>query len=145
MAKKIKQIEMKMPRQPRRTTVKKPKEKMSEKIIKKAKSLADIITAVGIISAAAVGIGTWCITQINSGTNQKLDTIIEKVDKAELDATRSQLLALMSDYPDNESEILKVADYYFNGLDGDWYMTDLFTRWADSRGIDVTKIVTVKD
>lgn len=145
MAKKIKQIEMKMPRQPRKTTVKKPKEKMSEKIIKKTKSLADIITAVGIISAAAVGIGTWCITQINSGTNQKLDTIIEKVDKAELDATRSQLLALMSDYPDNESEILKVADYYFNGLDGDWYMTDLFTRWADSRGIDVTKIVTVKD
>lgn len=145
MAKKIKQIEMKMPRQPRRTTVKKPKEKMSEKIIKKTKSLADIITAVGIISAAAVGIGTWCITQINSGTNQKLDTIIEKVDKAELDATRSQLLALMSDYPDNESEILKVADYYFNGLDGDWYMTDLFTRWADSRGIDVAKIVTVKD
>lgn len=145
MAKKIKQIEMKLPRQPRRTTVKKPKEKMSEKIIKKTKSLADIITAVGIISAAAVGIGTWFITQINSGTNQKLDTIIEKVDKAELDATRSQLLALMSDYPDNESEILKVADYYFNVIDGDWYMTDLFTRWADSRGIDVTKIVTVKD
>ena len=145
MAKKIKQIEMKMPRQPRKTTVKKPKEKMSEKIIKKTKSLADVITAVRIIGAAAVGVGTWCVTQMNAGTNQKLDTIIEKVDKAELDATRSQLLALMSDYPDNESEILKVADYYFNGLDGDWYMTDLFTRWADSRGIDVTKIVTVKD
>lgn len=145
MAKKIKQIEMKMPREPRKATVKKPKEKMSEKIIKKTKSLADVITAVGIIGAAAVGIGTWCVTQMNAGTNQKLDTIIEKVDKAELDATRSQLLALMSDYPDNESEILKVADYYFNGLDGDWYMTDLFTKWADSRGIDVTKIVTVKD
>lgn len=145
MAKKIKQIEMKMPRQPRKTTVKKPKEKMSEKIIKKTKSLADVITAVSIIGAAAVGVGTWCATQMNAGTNQKLDTIIEKVDKAELDATRSQLLALMSDYPDNESEILKVADYYFNGLGGDWYMTDLFTKWADSRGIDVTKIVTVKN
>lgn len=144
MAKKIKQIEMKMPRQPRKTTVKKLKEKMSEKIIKKTKSLADVITAVGIIGAAAVGVGTWCVTQMNAGTNQKLDTIIEKVDKAELDATRSQLLALMSDYPDNESEILKVADYYFNRLGGDWYMTDLFTKWADSRGIDVTKIVTVK-
>ena len=145
MAKRIKQIEMKMPRQPRKTTVKKPKEKMSEKIIKKTKSLADVITAVSIIGAAAVGVGTWCVTQMNAGTNQKLDTIIEKVDKAELDATRSQLLALMSDYPDNESEILKVADYYFNGLGGDWYMTDLFTKWADSRGIDVTKIVTVKN
>ena len=39
MAKKIKQIEMKMPRQPRKTTVKKPKEKMSEKIIKKTKRI----------------------------------------------------------------------------------------------------------
>lgn len=145
MAKKIKQIEMKMPREPRKITVKKPKEKMSEKIIKKTKSLADVITAVGIIGAAAVGIGTWCVTQINAGVNQKLDTIIEKVDQAERDAIRGQLLALMSDYPDNESEILKVADYYFNGLDGDWYMTGLFTKWADSRGIDVTKIVTVKD
>lgn len=145
MAKKIKQIEMKMPREPRKITVKKTKEKMSEKIIKKTKSLADVITAVGIIGAAAVGIGTWCVTQINAGVNQKLDTIIEKVDQAELDAIRGQLLALMSDYPDNESEILKVADYYFNGLDGDWYMTGLFTKWADSRGIDVTKIVTVKD
>lgn len=144
MAKKIKQIEMKMPREPRKITVKKPKEKMSEKIIKKTKSLADVITAVGIIGAAAVGIGTWCVTQMNAGTNKKLDTIIEKVDKAELNATRSQLLTLMSDYPDNESEILKVADYYFNELDGDWYMTELFTKWADSRGIDVTKIVTVK-
>lgn len=144
MAKKIKQIEMKMPREPRKITVKKPKEKMSEKIIKKTKSLADVITAVGIIGAAAVGIGTWCVTQINAGTNEKLDTIIEKVDKAELNATRSQLLTLMSDYPDNESEILKVADYYFNELGGDWYMTGLFTKWADSRGIDVTKIVTVK-
>lgn len=144
MAKKIKQIEMKMPREPRKITVKKPKEKMSEKIIKKTKSLADVITAVGIIGAAAVGLGTWCVTQINAGTNKKLDTIIEKVDKTELNATRSQLLTLMSDYPDNESEILKVADYYFNELDGDWYMTDLFTKWADSRGIDVTKIVSVK-
>lgn len=145
MAKKIKQIEMKMPRAPRKITVKKPKEKMSEKIIKKTKSLADVITAVGIIGAAAVGVGTWCVTQMNAGTNQKLDTIIEKVDQAELDAIRGQLLALMSDYPDNESEILKVADYYFNELGGDWYMTGLFTKWADSRGIDVTKIVTVKD
>lgn len=144
MAKKIKQIEMKMPREPRKITVKKPKEKMSEKIIKKTKSLADVIAAVGIIGAAAVGIGTWCVTQINAGTNKKLDTIIEKVDRAELNATRSQLLTLMSDYPDNESEILKVADYYFNELDGDWYMTELFTKWADSRDIDVTKIVTVK-
>lgn len=141
---KIKQIEMKMPREPRKKIVKKPKEKMSEKIVKKTKSLADIITAVGVIGAALLGVGSWIVTNINKDVNDKLDTIIEKVDTAEENATRSQLLTLMSDYPDNESEILKVAQYYFHDLNGDWYMTSLFTKWADERGIDVSDIVSIK-
>ena len=143
MAKKIKQIEMKMPREPRKIVVKKPKEKMSEKIVKKTKSLADIITAVGIIGAAILGIGSWLTSQANAGMNDKLDTIIKKVDTAEENATRSQLLTLMSDYPNNESEILKVAQYYFQDLKGDWYMTGLFTKWAESRGLDVSDIVSI--
>jgi uncharacterized protein HemX len=143
MAAKMKQIEMKMPRYPRKKVVKKPKEKMSEKIVKKTKSLADVITAVGIIGAAILGIGSWLTNQANAGMNDKLDTIIKKVDTAEENATRSQLLTLMSDYPNNESEILKVAQYYFQDLNGDWYMTGLFTKWAESRGIDVSDIVTV--
>lgn len=141
---KIKQIEMKMPREPRKKPVKKSKEKMSEKIIKKTKSLADIITAVSVIGAALLGVGSWIVTNVNKEVNDKLDTIITKVDTAEENATRSQLLTLMSDYPDNESEILKVAQYYFHDLNGDWYMTSLFTKWADERGIDVSDIVSIK-
>ena len=128
----------------RKKVVKKPKEKMSEKIVKKTKSLADVITAVGIIGAAILGIGSWFTSLANADMNRKLDTIILKTDTAEENATRSQLLTLMSDYPDNESEILKVAQYYFQDLDGDWYMTGLFTKWAETRGIDVSDIVTVK-
>lgn len=138
-----KQIELKkLPSEPKKVDVKK-KEKMSEKIVKKTKSLADIITAVGVIGAALLGAGTWLATQINKGTNEKLDTIIQKVDSAEENATRSQLLTLMSDYPDNESEILKVAQYYFKDLNGDWYMTSLFSKWAESRGLDVTDIINL--
>lgn len=123
----------------------KHKEKMSEKIVKKTKSLADIITAVGVIGAALLGVGSWVVTNINKGVSDKLDTIIDKVDTAEENATRSQLLTLMSDYPDNESEILKVAQYYFKDLNGDWYMTSLFTKWAESRGLDVSDIVSVSE
>jgi len=118
---------------------------MSEKIVKKTKSLADIITAVGVIGAALLGVGSWVVTNINKDVNDKLDTIIAKVDTAEQNATRSQLLTLMSDYPDNESEILKVAQYYFKDLNGDWYMTGLFTKWAESRGLDVSDIVSVSE
>lgn len=116
------------------------KKKLSERI----KDMAEIITAVGVIGAAAVGVGTWCLSQVNATTNDKLDNISTKIDGIELNSTRNQLLTLMSDYPDNESEILKVADYYFNTLHGDWYMTDLFTKWGKNRGIDISDIIQSK-
>lgn len=119
------------------------KKKLSTKLIEKTKSLADVITAIGVIGGGLLWAGGHIIKEINKDTNAKLDTIIEKVDLAEMDAVRSELLVLMNHYPDNESEIMKVAEYYFNELDGDWYMTGLFTKWAESRGIDPDTIVNV--
>ena len=83
-------------------------------------------------------------TTYSAGTNEKLDTISNKIDGIELNSTRNQLLTLMSNYPNNESEILKVADYYFNDLNGDWYMTELFSKWGTARGIDVSNIIKMK-
>lgn len=114
-----------------------------KKFISRIKECADIITAVGVIGAAFVAIGTWCTTQINASTNAKLDAISSQVSELRLDTTRSQLLTLMKNYPDNEEEILKVAKYYFKDLDGDWYMTSLFTKWAERREINVDTIVNI--
>lgn len=115
--------------------------KQKKSIPSRVKDIADVITAVGIIGAAAVGIGTWCVTRINAETNAKIDEVSNKVDSIELNSTRNQLLTLLSDYPNNEDEILKVAKYYFKDLKGDWYMTTLFTKWAEDRGLDVDTIV----
>lgn len=115
-----------------------------KKVSNKLKDLADTITAVTIIGGALLGVGTWAFNEMNKSTNEKLDTIIEKVDAAEEDAVRAQLLILMNHYPDNESEILKVAEYYFQDLGGDWYITGLFTKWAAERGLDISDIVKVK-
>ena len=118
-------------------TTKAPKKKFLSRI----KDCADIITAVGVIGAALVAVGTWCTTQINAGTNAKLDAISSQMTELKLDTTRSQLLTLMKNYPDNEEEIMKVAKYYFKDLNGDWYMTSLFIEWGEEKGIDVTGIV----
>lgn len=118
-------------------TTKAPKKKFLSRI----KDCADVITAVGVIGAALVAVGTWCTTQINASTNAKLDTISSQVTELKLDTTRNQLLTLMNNYPDNEEEIMKVAKYYFKDLDGDWYMTSLFIEWGEEKGIDVTGIV----
>lgn len=113
--------------------------------ISRIKEFADVLTAVGVIGAALVGIGTWCTHQINASTNEKLDTISSQMQDLKLDTTRNQLLTLMKNYPDNEEEIMKVAKYYFKELNGDWYMTSLFIKWGNEKGIDVTDIVKVNE
>lgn len=124
-----------------------PKKKMTvdlSKLPEGTKRLAEVITALTIIGAAVVAGCSWISSKITASTNEKLDNISSQVSSIELGATRTQLLTLMSNYPDNESEILKVAQYYFGDLDGDWYMTELFSKWATDRGIDPNTIINSK-
>ena len=112
-------------------------------IRERLKDTSDVIGAVTVIGTACVGVGTWCVTQINASTNTKLDSISDQVTELKLDTTRDQLLTLMKNYPDNEEEIMKVAKYYFRDLNGDWYMTSLFIEWGVEKGVVVTEIVKV--
>lgn len=56
---------------------------------------------------------------------------------AEKDSCRTQLLLLMAYYPDQKSEIMKLAQHYFVDLNGDWYMTSLFSIWLKANNLDV--------
>lgn len=112
-------------------------------IRERLKGASDVIGAVTVIGTACVGISTWSITQINASTNAKLDSISDQVIELKLDTTRNQLLTLMNHYPNNNEEIMRVAKYYFEDLDGDWYMTELFIEWGEENGIDVTNIVNM--
>lgn len=114
------------------------------KLPSSVKRIAEVITALAVIGAAVMAGCSWISSKITESTNEKLDNISSQIDSVELGSTRTQLLTLMSSYPDNESEILKVADYYFNNLGGDWYMTELFSKWAHSRGIDPNTIINSK-
>lgn len=116
-----------------------------KKFTARIKECADVITAVGVIGAALVGVGTWCTAQINASTNEKIDNLSAQITDLKLDATRSQLLTLISSYPDNESEIMKVAQYYFGTLKGDWYATTIFTKWAADHGISVDELTFMKE
>lgn len=63
------------------------------------------------------------------------DKISNKVDKIERDSVRGQLLTLIADYPDDVSEIMKCAEYYFKELDGNWFATPIFVKYLKQRGI----------
>lgn len=65
----------------------------------------------------------------------QLDTLVRRLDKAEKDSVRTQLLLMIHDYPESSKEILELARHYFMDLGGDWYLTPIFNQWILSRKI----------
>ena len=66
-----------------------------------------------------------------------IESLKKKIDRQEKDSCRTQLLVLLSDFPDMADEILKVGRHYFVDLKADWYMTSLFSRWCRKANIEL--------
>ena len=66
----------------------------------------------------------------------EIGCIKDRLSKLEKDEIRTQLLLLILLRPEEQTEILKVAEYYFCTLKANWYMTGMFKRWADDRGLE---------
>lgn len=60
---------------------------------------------------------------------QKLNTIEANQKTAEKDALRTQLIMMIADYPDAKTDILRLAEYYFDDLHGNWTATAIFNKW----------------
>ena len=100
----------------------------------KVKDLAALVSAIIVIGGALVAGGKWLLAEINASTNARVDALEEKIDdnyaKDELATTRLELMVLMEQDPENVIEIEKLARHYFNDLNGNSYLTSVFSRWC---------------
>lgn len=93
-----------------------------------------IIVAI-LSSNVLVSLVTAVVTFISNAKKNKIDISKEVNDiknalhRHECDICRSQLLTMMSDYPEDHQEIMKLAHHYFCDLKGNWYMTSIFNNW----------------
>lgn len=98
-----------------------------------------IITIVG--SGAFFSLVQFLVTRHDNkkGIIKEIKEEIRKIDerskKAERDNVRLQLLTMISDYPDEEQEIMAIAKHYFEELHGNWYMTEIFGNYVKSRNL----------
>lgn len=60
----------------------------------------------------------------------------EKFKLLEKDILRTQLLLLLLERPDEDQEILTIAEHYFKDLKGNWYMTTIFHKWCKENNIE---------
>lgn len=123
----------------------KQRKKLSEIIPKWAQNFVTIVAAI----TAALGVVTGMVSaiqeKVTADLKGDLEQLSQDVASIKLDTTRMQLLTLMNEDPDNVTDILKVAKYYFKDLNGDWYMSRLFTEWANSHNIDVSDMVKITE
>ena len=66
----------------------------------------------------------------------ELGEIKDRLEKLEKDGIRTQLLLLILLRPEEQTEILKVAEHYFCKLKANWYMTGMFKKWCDEQGLE---------
>lgn len=66
---------------------------------------------------------------------EQFEKIDRRLDKAEKDSVRTQMLLMIHDYPEATTEILELAQHYFSDLKGDWYMTNMFNTWLEQQHV----------
>lgn len=93
---------------------------------------------IAVISAMTSG-GVLAFLQFLITRNDDKQGIKSALKKLEKDGLRTQLLLLILLQPDEKKEILTLGQRYFskppNGLDGNWYMTGIFSKWCGERNL----------
>lgn len=91
----------------------------------------------GTLSALIAGIFNLIVNRKGrlGAIEGKLNSIEQNQELAEKDALRTQLLLMLSEYPDEVQEILRLAEHYFRDLKGNWYATVLFNKWLIQKQI----------
>jgi len=116
----------------------KKKENQFGKISENLKKISAVISAIGVIVGAFVGVGDWIVNQVNAESNEQIQALEARLDEAhkesQLGITRLELQGLINDTPENRAEIEKLARYYFLELHGDTYMTSMYSKWATEYG-----------
>lgn len=112
---------------------------------KKIQRISKTIGALVVIIGAVASVSTWISNQFQNAVATQIADLrneIQILDKrTDQQITRLELANLIHNQPNNKAEIEKVARYYFVKLDGDWYMTGLYSTWAKNYDGDVSFII----
>ena len=116
-----------------------------DKTDKKLQRVAGTVSAILVIVGSIAGVCSWVSNQFAAAVSAQISDFQEEVraaDKVDKQAaTRIELMVLMNHDPTNIVAIERMAKYYFQELDGDQYMTKMFSDWAKEYGGDTSIVL----
>ena len=121
------------------------KKSLYDKADKKLQRVAGTIGAIAAILGALAGACSWINQQFANAVSSQISDFREEVraaDEADKQAaTRIELMVLMNHDPTNIVAIERMAKYYFQELDGDQYMTKMYSDWAKEYGGNTSIVI----
>lgn len=124
------------------------KNSLYNKVDKRVRKISATVGAVAVLVSAAIGAFTWLQGQFTNAISSQIDEFRQEVrlsDTSQDQAiTRLELVSLIKNDPTNVVAIEKMARYYFVDLDGDQYMTAMYSDWAREYGGDMTIVIGEK-
>ena len=97
----------------------------------------EVITT--IVLAILASNGFFALLQFLITRHDTRKNVKDKLITLEKDGLRTQLLLLILMQPEEQTEILTIAEHYFKkppaGLGGNWYMTSMFKTWLKENTI----------
>lgn len=122
------------------------KKTVYDKADKKLQKAASIVGSVLVLFGALSGVYSWISSQFTNAISAQIDEFRQEAKASDaaqnLAITRLELVNLIKDDPTNVVAIEKMGRYYFGELDGDQYMTAMFSKWAKQYGGDASIVVT---
>lgn len=111
----------------------------------RTRKLAEFISAVLVIGGALTGVCSWVSSQFASVVSTQINEFREEVRSADTrqdqQITRLELSNLIETQPENRAAIEKMARYYFTELDGDLYMTGMYSDWCKEYDGDISIVI----
>lgn len=116
------------------------KESLYDKADKRLHKWAATIGAIIAIIGALTGALSWLQSQFTNAVSSQISDFQQETRDAnnrhEQATTRIELMVLMEHDPTNVAAIEKLAYHYFVDLEGDTYLTGMYSTWCHEYGGD---------
>ena len=116
------------------------KKKILDIFSDRTNKLASIISAMLVIIGVLTGAISWISNHFTSAISAQIEEFRQEVkasdQRQDQAITRLELMNLIQNDPTNIAGIEKLARYYFSDLNGNQYMSGIYSRWCQEYGGD---------
>lgn len=116
-------------------------DKMSGRLQKTAATVSAIVVLLGAVG----GFYSWTSQQFANAVSGQIQEFREETKKTTSQMlqtiTRLELLSLMEYDPDNIVAIEKIARYYFVTLEGNTWVSRVYSKYAKEHGLDASFVL----